>query len=752
MKDEDITKAQLLKENAELKKQIRKLTDTAKNEQHRQKKLLNQEKLYKTFFDSIGLGVSVINKKMQIVELNKQMQEQFPSVDVREKPICYQAYKNPPSQQRCSYCPTFKTFQDGQVHEAISNTFDGNETKYYRIIASPVNGSNGDVEYVIKMVDDITDNLFNVIKLKEKDQLLEAVFESTRDGILVVNNENRITHFSGRFLEMWKIPDEYTKENNDDKFLSYVLDQLKDPDAFLEKVKKLYQSKEKDFDTIYFKDGRVFERYSSSLINEGKIIGRIWNFHDITSQVKAETKLSMEKAYFEQLFHNSPEAIVLADNDGKVKRINKEFSAMFGYTERETENKSIDELIVPNDMTQTARELTKNAQEGKTVAFETVRRCKDDRLIDVSILGAPIKIGNKQMGVLGIYRDISERKRIEEQIKSSEERLNILFKYAPDAYYLNDSAGRFVEGNEAAEKLIGYKKGELIGKSFAKLRILPFDQIPKALAILANNKRGKSSGPDDFTLVRKDDKKVEVEIRTYVVNMDGENLVLGIARDITERKNAEKKLKKLLNEKEILLKEVHHRVKNNFQVISSLLNLQLKNIKDQNALTAFKVSQNRIRTMALIHEKLYQSSDLGHINFAEYIKTLTFNLYRSYVEIPNKIDLQFDVEDVLLDLDRAIPSGLILNELITNALKYAFPVSFTQKGILKISLHEKGKHKVVMTIKDNGIGLPENLNIKNTKSLGLKLVTMLFESQLDGKIKINTENGTEFQIRFNKSG
>jgi len=164
-----------------------------------------------------------------------------------------------------------------------------------------------------------------------------------------------------------------------------------------------------------------------------------------------------------------------------------------------------------------------------------------------------------------------------------------------------------------------------------------------------------------------------VEIRTYVGKIQGKTRVLGIARDITKRKRDEEKLKALIKEKEILVKEVHHRVKNNFSVISSLLNLQSHKIKDKEAHNIFIQSRDRIQSMSLIHEKLYQSQDIGSIDFAEYIKTLAKKLYYSQIEDTAEIKLTTELENVSLGMDQAIPCGLIVNEILTNTMKYAFP-------------------------------------------------------------------------------
>jgi two-component sensor histidine kinase len=214
--------------------------------------------------------------------------------------------------------------------------------------------------------------------------------------------------------------------------------------------------------------------------------------------------------------------------------------------------------------------------------------------------------------------------------------------------------------------------------------------------------------------------------------------------DITARKDAENKLKKSLNEKEMLLKEIHHRVKNNLMVISSLLNLQSRHIKDKAALDVFRESQNRADSMALIHERLYGSTDLKRIDFGDYISTLSTQLFHTYVTDPRRIKLKLNVENLMVDINTTVPLGLILNELVTNSIKYAFPEG--KSGEIKIEFNKKDD-EFILIVSDNGVGFPKNIDFRETDSLGLQLVNNL-TSQINGKVELNVKNGTEFTIKF----
>jgi two-component sensor histidine kinase len=241
------------------------------------------------------------------------------------------------------------------------------------------------------------------------------------------------------------------------------------------------------------------------------------------------------------------------------------------------------------------------------------------------------------------------------------------------------------------------------------------------------------------TLVSHSPKEISDQDRNFF------ETIAGMLAIVIERKLADENIKKSLNEKELLLKEIHHRVKNNMQIISSLLNLQACRIEDQDQKNLFDETRDRIRSMALVHEQLYRSRDLAYINLKDYITQLTRRLMRSYSIAPGKIELILDACNFDINIIKAVPCGLIINELVSNVLKYAFPDDM--KGYLRINLRNDVNGKCLLNIKDNGIGLPKDFNLQNTDSLGLELVTMLIK-QIDGSFDITGGEGTEVTITF----
>ncbi len=240
------------------------------------------------------------------------------------------------------------------------------------------------------------------------------------------------------------------------------------------------------------------------------------------------------------------------------------------------------------------------------------------------------------------------------------------------------------------------------------------------------------------------------------------NLYVTLTTDISEQKRAEKYLRNAhdnlevkvqertsellatLQEKELLLREIHHRVKNNLQIISSLLNLQIPYIKDEQSIEFFKESQNRVKSISMVHEKLYQSKNLDKIDFGEYISNIVTNLFQTYDVNPDIIEYNSNLDNINLNIETSIPCGLIITELITNSIKHAFLNG--RKGKIMVKLYFEDE-KFILLINDNGIGFPEDLDIKNTETLGLQLVDLLVD-QLDGTVELNRKKGTEFKIEF----
>ena len=318
---------------------------------------------------------------------------------------------------------------------------------------------------------------------------------------------------------------------------------------------------------------------------------------------------------------------------------------------------------------------------------------------------------------------------------------------ADDAIISIDAQQRIVLFNRGAERMFGYSSGEIMDQPLDVL-------LPRALV---EAHRQHIRGFQDSDVVarrmgerstilgrRKDGSEFPAEASISKVDVDGQTTFTVIMRDVTRRALIEQQIKMSLQEKEALLREIHHRVKNNLQVISSLLALQARAVADDSTKKMFHESRDRIHSMALLHESLYKSDNLARIDFPEYIRQLAEHLFRSYGVAAEKIHLRAELDPVFLNMDNAVPCGLLVNELISNSLKYAFPNG--RGGEIYVGVRSVGV-RVKLTVADDGVGLPAGFDWANARSLGLRLVRTLAQ-QLDATLEHTGEPGTRFQLTF----
>ncbi|WP_286244365.1 MASE3 domain-containing protein [Methanobacterium ferruginis] len=355
-----------------------------------------------------------------------------------------------------------------------------------------------------------------------------------------------------------------------------------------------------------------------------------------------------------------------------------------------------------------------------------------------------IYIGIFIVTILQPYHDleleIAERKKAEDEIRMF---MNVV-ESSDDAIITKSLDGTVTSWNKGAEEMYGYSAEEIIGKNIS---ILSPPKLKKEIPDLIDKvEHGEKIQRYETLRLKKDGTLINASITlSPVFDISGKMVKISIiARDITDTKKAEDEIKRALKEKEVLLREIHHRVNNNMQIILSLLNLQTQYVETDEALEILQETQNRVKAMATIHENLYQSHDLTTINFAEYIQSLVKGIFFSYRIKEGQIEPIIEIGDVMLNIETAVPCGLIISELVSNSLKHAF--SPEQKGIIRISLHSQDD-TFTLTINDNGIGFPDDLDFKNTNSLGLQLVNNLI-NQIDGDIQLNKTHGTEFIITF----
>ena len=462
---------------------------------------------------------------------------------------------------------------------------------------------------------------------------------------------------------------------------------------------------------------------------------------DITPQKWAWDNLSQSEERYRIMAENSNDLISRHTPEGIYLYASPASRTLLGYRPEELLGTSAYSYIHPDD---TERFRSRDVDSGHFLSAggETYRIRKKDGSY-VWFESTAKTLCNPATGeiqeVTVVSRDISERKwaaealgRYEFIANSSQEFMTLINR--DYVYEAANNAYCTAHGKSRAE-IIGHKVNEVWGDE-------AFTGIIKGY--LDECFTGKTVRYESwFKFGAQQQRFFEVHYYPYINDAGVTTHCVVVSHDMSQRKSSEDQLQSSLKEKEILLKEIHHRVKNNLQIISSLLSLQSSTIEDAPTRELVRESQNRVRSMALIHEKLYQAASLARIDFGEYLRSLTRDLFRSYSA--GGVSLKMQAEDVFLDVDSAIPCGLIVNELVSNALKYAFPQG--RGGELLITFARIARDKFALSVTDNGTGLPSDLDVRNPKTLGLQLVAMLI-NQLHGTLDVVSDGGTTFMITF----
>ena len=480
---------------------------------------------------------------------------------------------------------------------------------------------------------------------------------------------------------------------------------------------------------------------------EGNIVGTLSSGEDITERKKAEEALRNSEQKYRNFFKTARDCVFITSRDGKWLDMNDAAVELFGYESKEELRK-----VRIYDLYVRPEERDIHLKKIERIGYEKENpidlKKKDGTIIHTLITSVPIRDERGEVRAYqGSIRDITKQKNTEEALKESEAHYRALFDRSRDFVFIHDFEGNFIEANKAALDIFGYSKEEIRILNFRSL--LADDkqnsEVERALKELAETGRQKEL--TEFKLKKKNGEIIWVETKSSVIYRDGKPAaVQGIGRDVTKRKKAEQQLERSLHEKEVLLQEIHHRVKNNMQIIISLLRLQSRDVQDRRDLELFRMSQERIYSMALIHEKLYRSKDFTRVNFAQYFESFIIHILHTYNVDSNRIRYNLDVREVRADINKAIPLGLIFNELVSNVFKHAFPDGRRGEVLIKLRRHKKNK-KITLTIRDNGVGMPDELDLENPKTLGLQLVKDLVE-QINGDIRITKKAGTEIEIIF----
>ena len=534
-------------------------------------------------------------------------------------------------------------------------------------------------------------------------------------------------------------------------------------DLWVAKYQQVLATKETTLIYIDFPTNSGLRYFEGKIVPEfdahGEVVSMLTICRDITSFKETEIALRRSEERFRKLFEVAPIAIGVARvSDQNTVQVNPAHIKLLGYTEAEIVSMTYPQYSHPTDMHLDQAWMVQLLA-GTIPSFQMEKRfIRKDGTWFWSKLTVTLLHEGQDTYSMALMEDITEQKRAEAALRESEERFRTFFKDAPLPIGLSDARTcQILEANTAMQRWLGYTNEEFCTKTFYEITH-PADVDGDLLL----SKQLRIGEIDHFQLQKRFTKKtgeiVWADIHVKLIrDRHGDPLYnLCVAQDITlakqlveERDRAEDRLRSLLQEKDILLKEVHHRVKNNLQIISSLLRMQSRKV-DESVQKLFQEAQSRVQSIAMIHEHLYQSSDLAHIAFADYIQTLIAYLFQSYGANPEQIQTDIHIQAINLDMSQAIACGLIVNELVSNSLKYAFADG--RSGIINIYLnlnHDSSstQKQGILIVEDNGVGIPADVDWQRSPSLGLRIIRAI-AAQINGTITLNHRSGTSFQVSF----
>lgn len=570
--------------------------------------------------------------------------------------------------------------------------------------------------------------------LLESEEKYRALFERSINPILVLDENGYCIDLNRSAREFFENPNMQLKNQYINDLLIFDMDLNYNND---------FWKTGGSFEANYSTDSKI--KYLDISFNPVKIKNSLIIFgiaKDVTSQKKAEISLKEKEEEYRLLIENQTDYIIKFDLDGLLRFVSPSYCEILGRIEEELLGKSFIPLLHEEDRHKTDKAIDLLYKPPYTSYIEQRVQTKNGWRWIAWAYKSIVDDNNKVTGFVGVGRDIHDQKMAQEALKESESKYRSIFENTGAMTMIFDENMDISLVNSEFEKFSGYLKKEIQGlknvsdfvvredlsriKGYHRLQRINPDAIPKNYEVQLVNRKG--------------------EVKEFFATFDmipGTRKGIISFMDITDRKVAENKIKKSLREKEILLREIHHRVKNNLQIISTLLELQCDQIKDEEVMELYRESENRIQSIALIHENLYQSDDLASIQIDEYINNLLNDLMNSY-GIESSVNLNIDVDKITLGIETAIPCGLIINELVSNSLKYAFPNGTS--GNIYLSLKEKDDGTFKLLISDDGSAFPSDFEEKKNRTLGLQLVNNLVK-QLDGDLDFNKEK-KEFKINF----
>ena len=634
----------------------------------------------------------------------------------------------------------FNSIRDGEDTYEIEHRIIKKSTGEIRVVhekCQHFKDESGRIIRSIGMVHDITERK----KAEEKIQMLANVVESSDDAIISKSLDGIITSWNKGAELIYGYSEEDVLGKN-----IYMLAPHQLKDEMRQLIEKIKDGEHVlHYETVRLrKDGEIINvsiTLSPIFDSSKNLVGISTIARDISQRKLSEEAMKESEEKYRNIYEESFDGLFVTSMEGKILDMNKKGIEILGYDSKDEILRldlKKDVYAYPSD-----RERILDAVNKKGSAeYEVVVKKKNGNKITTQCSLTAVRDEKRIItSYRGIIRDITQRKKDEEAILQAKEEWENTFDTVPDLISIMDTNYHIVRANRALTDRLGAYPEETAGLTC--YNVMHGLNVPPSFCPYLKLLEG---GQEHTAEVHEDRWGGDFIVSVSPLKDADGNLIGGVhvARDITGRKAAEEEVKRSLKEKEVLISEIHHRVKNNMQIISSLLSLQSSYIVDDEAVTVLKESQNRVKAMAMIYEKLYQSNDLARINFSDYVQKLVNGLFYSHDVNEDQIKPVVKIEDIMLNIETAVPCGLIISELVSNSLKHAFPEGRRGKICVSLKAHSD---EYELRVSDDGIGSLEKINFKNKSTLGLKLVYTLI-NQIEGKVALERGQGTEFKIIF----
>lgn len=729
------------------------ITDRVKE----QYKLINSENKYRNLYNENQAGVFTLDKFFIILDFNKKFEFIF--------------------ENTFSFGDVFLI--DDQLNEYIDIIFEQHQLNNIQIHYTLKNGNlkwfifnfyyDVQNELIEGNVVDISDLQIATESLRKSEQKFKMLYEESNDAIIVIEN-NKVIDVNLKCTQLFGLTKSQFLDTNLWDLTYNKTDEVLKQGQILRK--KLSDTGSIKFDWVFI--GK-FHPIEAKVMTKEIHLGRQSFYqviiHDVTDMNRTIRALKSTSENFHSVLESTPEGILIIQNN-EILYANKHIQLLYGTRQPEfsklfiAEHQTIFQQLLKEKLESNANlshEFTILSEQGNkqvdiilvTTSYEStdaILVIMKDISFEIQLSKETIRAELAEENSKKLQKEIEERIRTERELENLLLKTKLIYDSSGSIFLLTfDLQGRITYFNKQAYDFfknivhrpleIGLTMQDYFATFFGN-QLLPVEDATKMFSEMLS---GKTIDQEFKFFINNQHFWIHSYINPiFDVERNLSEIVI-MSHDITSKKESELEIIESLREKEVLLKEIHHRVKNNLQVISSILNLQTSYVKDKETLNILLESRNRIRSMAIIHENLYSTSDLSSIDFASYLKNLGANLMALYFNKDFSIQIQYDLDRVDLTIDQAVPCGLIMNELITNCFKYAFKDS-TTNNIIFISL-KLNNNQVEIKVKDNGVGLPPDFVIEDCDTLGLQLVVTLIE-QLDATLSYKVEDGTEFLINF----